>query len=85
MQIRKIIAHGVEWVYSPAVSCVAQYRGFDITIRRVFARTAITGKPWRLYVSKNNGGSLAFSHQFWPTVKAAQLEGMRLVESASRR
>lgn len=71
---------GIEWTYRPGIFYTAEYQGFNINIRRMLARTAITGKPWRLCVSRHNGGSLAFGHQFWESIAAARAEGKRLVD-----
>lgn len=79
--LRKMVADGIEWSYRPNVRHVGKYRGFDISITRIGARSKETGLPWRLYVNKDNGGSLAFSHQFWPTTAAARKEAIRLVNS----
>lgn len=78
--LNSVTAHGVKWLRGPGIYA-AQYRGFDISIRRISARSAVTGLPWRLRVSKDNGGSIAFGHQFWPTVDAARQEGLRLVDA----
>jgi hypothetical protein len=42
----------------------------------------VTKKPgcWRLFVTKNHGGSLAFSHQFHETIDAARVYGKELVD-----
>jgi hypothetical protein len=73
---------GVTWTYRRGFVYSGEYRGYSITIRRAGARTASTRTPWRLYVSRGQGGSLAFHHQFWPTAEDARREGVRLVDEA---
>ena len=77
--------HGVEWTYRPGLVYTALYRGFEINIRHCppmdWMKMGGTEKrKWRLHVTKGNGGSIAFNHQFYASAKAAKAMGIALVD-----
>lgn len=69
------IVEGIEFLYRPGIVYTGEYLGYTIT-----ARWATAVKQWRLAVSKNNGGSLAFDHQFHVGINNALKFGKELVD-----
>jgi|SRR5579872_298448 len=82
--MKKVVQGGIEWMYRPKVVCTAMYRGWNINIRYCAPMDwmAKSGpkRNWRLSVTRNGGGSIAFDHQFFTTLKEAKLEGVALVD-----
>src|ERR1043165_3735343 len=73
--IKTLIANGITWKYRPGIVYTGTYRGYDISIR-----FSPPPQQWRLYVSKNQGGSLAFHDQFHETVKEARQVAKDLID-----
>jgi hypothetical protein len=78
--MKTIFANGILWTYRPGFVYTGLYYGWTINIRHTPIRHPVTKKPgcWRIFVTKNGGGSLAFSHQFHETIEAARTFGKEL-------
>jgi hypothetical protein len=86
MNMKTIFANGILWTYRPGFVYTGSYYGWNINILHTPAKHPVTGKPgcWRLFVTKNGGGSLAFIHQFHETIAAARAFGKELVDTWRR-
>jgi hypothetical protein len=73
--MKKVIANGIEWLYRPRVVYTGEYRGFNINIRYSPA-----AKQWRLYVSRQQGGSITYRKQFHKTIEDARQFGIHAVD-----
>lgn len=77
--MKRMTENGIEWLYRPGFVYTAKYRNFNLKVERCPAG-AKTQRGWRLFASQGHGIGRSFDHQFWPTAKAARIEGKRIAD-----